>query len=77
MSHDKIKAAARKRMAETGEPYAAAGAAGVICGVVTGPVAVALCPVWAPWQHWAGSAAPPTFRSGWTLPPPGPSWPPR
>src|SRR5215469_1546260 len=24
MSHDKIKAAARKRMAETGEPYAAA-----------------------------------------------------
>ena len=24
MSHDKIKAAARKRMAETGEPYATA-----------------------------------------------------
>lgn len=24
MSHDKVKAAARKRMAETGEPYATA-----------------------------------------------------
>lgn len=27
MAHDKISAAARRRMAETGEPYAAAGRA--------------------------------------------------
>jgi len=31
MAHDKIRAAARKRMAQTGEPYSAARRA-VVCG---------------------------------------------